>query len=318
MSAGRNPADVLEKAGFRTRIVPPSLADETVRDMAALFASGTLSPDFARRYRHKFRPDWKASCPDARSVLVLAVPAPEVLLRFPYGGAVREMAVPPGYAYAGLDAAVARAVKEAFEGTGFYAQPLEGVPLKLLAVRSGLCRYGRNNITYCEGLGSYHQLHGIVTDMELPFSAPGAGAARMPACAHCKACSNACPTKAIDPDAPIIHAQRCLTFLNENPGDFPAWLDESSHHAIVGCMKCQRACPQNRGRLVSLTVDAAFDEQDVGPLLAGGAFGDLPEKTQAALRAYNLDEYWPQLSRNLKALLKAEALRNSHETAEPC
>ena len=46
-----------------------------------------------------------------------------------------------------------------------------------------------------------------------------------------------------------------------------------------------------------------INEQDVQALLEGGSFDTLPEQTQVVLRSYNLDEYWPQLSRNLRALL---------------
>lgn len=303
MPTYQNPINAFEEAGFQVKTVSLSLVDETVRDMVALFHSESLSPVFARRYRHKFRPDWEIAYPGARSVILLAVPAPMVLLRFFFDGVMREIIIPPGYAYASLDAKVARVTKEAFADTGYSAQPLDGVPMKLLAVRSGLCRYGRNNITYCEELGSYHQLHGIVTDMELPSSKFCPDAVRMPECESCKACTNACPTGSIDPTASIIHAERCLTFLNENSGDFPAWLDASSHHTIVGCMKCQQGCPKNRGQLTSMTFENVFDEQDVQALLEGGSFDTLPEQTQVVLRSYNLDEYWPQLSRNLRALL---------------
>jgi epoxyqueuosine reductase len=37
--------------------------------------------------------------------------------------------------------------------------------LKRLAVRSGLARYGRNNVTYVEGMGSFLELSASLTDM---------------------------------------------------------------------------------------------------------------------------------------------------------
>ena len=42
-------------------------------------------------------------------------------------------------------------------------------PLKPLAVRLGLVRYGRNNVTYAPGMGSYIQLLGYLTDASLPL-----------------------------------------------------------------------------------------------------------------------------------------------------
>lgn len=304
MSVPFYPIGVFEKAGFKTKVISLFLVDEAVREMIALFHSEKLESAFAQKYRHKSRPDWGLAYPDARTVILLAVPAPMLLLRFSFEGAAHEMIVPPGYAHSDLDKKVEHVTKAAFAGMGCSARSLTGVPMKLLAVRSGLCLYGRNNITYCEGLGSFVELYGIVTDLDLPVSAPRRDTVRMLACKNCEACTNACPTGCIDPFSPIIHADRCLTYMNENRNDFPSWLDSSAHHTIVGCMKCQWACPKNRGRLSVLPVENAFDEEDIRAVLAGGEFAGLPAKTQKGLRAYNLDEYWPQLSRNLRAMLE--------------
>lgn len=299
---------LFEAAGYQAAVVALALVDEAVRDMAGLFESNALDPAFARRYRNKFRPGWQSAYPHARSVILLAVPAPMLLLRFAVHGAVREGIIPPGYAHTDLENSVMQTVKAAFADTDSSFAWLEGVPMKLLAVHSGLCRYGRSNITFCEGLGSFIELYGIVTDMELPVPALHAPReTRMPECDNCKACTNACPTGSIDPDTRIIHAERCLTYLNENQNEFPSWLEPSAHHTLVGCVKCQRTCPKNRGHLTIRTVTDAFDEEDIDAIFAGGEFAELPEKTRIALHAYNLDEYWPQLSRNLRALLPDQA-----------
>ena len=36
--------------------------------------------------------------------------------------------------------------------------------MKLAAVRSGLAQYGRNNICYVEGMGSFFSFHAYLTD----------------------------------------------------------------------------------------------------------------------------------------------------------
>ena len=40
-------------------------------------------------------------------------------------------------------------------------------PIKTVAAMLGLVRYGRNNIAYADGIGSYLQLCGYITDARL-------------------------------------------------------------------------------------------------------------------------------------------------------
>lgn len=301
----RQAAEVFEQAGCKTKWLTLAHIDETVRETYNLFHSGKLGPAFSARYQHKFRLDWQPSGPTIRSAILLAVPVHMLLLRFHYHGAQREIAVPPGYACSDTESRIWKLAETAFGEAGHDFQWLRGVPLKLLAVRSGLCLYGRNNITYCEELGSFIELYGFVTDMDAPKQIPWYPSAQMPECAACTVCAQACPSACIDLHSPIIHAERCLTYLNENGGDFPAWLKPSAHHTAVGCMICQRACPKNRGHLSVQTVESAFDKDEIDAICAGGEFHDLPEKTQKTLKSFDLDDYWPKqaLSRNIRALL---------------
>ena len=50
------------------------------------------------------------------------------------------------------------------------------LPEKLLAVRSGLARYGRNNISYVKGLGSFAFLSSYYSDMPCAEEMLGRGA----------------------------------------------------------------------------------------------------------------------------------------------
>jgi hypothetical protein len=55
-----------------------------------------------------------------------------------------------------------------------------------------------------------------------------------------------CPTAAIKPDQFLLHAEYCLTFHNEKRGEFPEWIGTPAHHCLVGCMRCQIICPENK------------------------------------------------------------------------
>ena len=74
------------------------------------------------------------------------------------------------------------------------------MPWKLLAVRSGLAQYGKNNITFIQGLGSFYRLVAFISD--LPCAEDNWGEFKsLDDCRNCDACTKACPSGAIGPDA---------------------------------------------------------------------------------------------------------------------
>lgn len=296
----------LENSGVKAVLIPVGSVNEVVGDMISFFHSGSLNPEFASRYEHYFREDWLRDFPEAKSVLLFVLPDYEVELRFRYHGTERKVIVPPGYSYSDLEFEAERLAEQVLQPTGCRYSRIAGVPLKLLAVRSGLCTYGRNNITYCEGMGSHIQIYGFTTELPVPDEFHLRPAQQMPECENCRACLQACPTSCIDADSPVIHAERCLTYVNENGGDFPDWLMPSAHNAIVGCMACQRACPKNRNHLTTRVADNVFSEKEIDLILSEDRFDRLPSETQNTLKKYNLDDYWGEhtLSRNLRVLLE--------------
>lgn len=296
-----------EAAGLRARVLPLAQVDEAVTEIQTLYGSGRIDAAFVRRYAHYSNPGWHAAYPGARSVLLAAVPAPLWTVRFTVRGRTVETTLPPTYAWRALEARAAELAESMSADGGHPCRQLSGAPLKRLAVGSELCAYGRNNITYCEGFGSYLALYGFVTGLAPADDAPLGPIRRLPACENCTACAQVCPCGCIRPEHPVIRAERCLTCLNENGGDFPAWLPRGAHNALVGCMLCQHACPQNRGMLHTRAAAHTFDEEETVLLCAGGDYGALPAPVREALHDLCLDEYWPGgvLSRNLRALLAA-------------
>ena len=43
----------------------------------------------------------------------------------------------------------------------------------------------------------------------------------------------------------MIRHDLCLTMINESDEPFPEWVRPESHTCAVGCLECQRVCPQN-------------------------------------------------------------------------
>ena len=235
-------------------------------------------------------------------MIVVAAPQPELEIVFHWMGKPVPVSVPPTYLH-DTDDAVENVLRNALRPGG-YGLVRGRVPEKLLAVRSGLARYGRNNVSYVPEMGSFHRPMVFFSDypcMEDVWHEETV----LDRCISCSACRLACPTGAILKDRFLIQAERCLTFFNERPGEFPEWIDPSWHHCVVGCMRCQEACPENR--FVSRRVEqkGAFTEEETESLLAGGAAdGRLSAETYKKLADFDMIEYKDLLQRNLRVLLR--------------
>ena len=163
------------------------------------------------------------------------------------------------------------------------------LPEKLLATRSGLAKYGKNNITYVEGMGSFVALRVFVSDMP-PGRSEWSEPQVMKACNRCKACLNECPTGAIVADRFLVHAERCLTFFNEGSEEFPGWINRSWHNSLVGCMKCQLVCPVNKLFFNWVEDGEDFDETETRLILDKVGAERLPRETVHKLnRMFNVD-----------------------------
>jgi len=176
------------------------------------------------------------------------------------------------------------------------------LPVKTLAVRSGLALYGRNNITYIPKYGSFHRLLAFYSDYDSPID-NWYEKKSLPQCDKCKACINACPTNAIQKNRFLLHAERCLPFFNEkdSKNKFPNWIDASAHNCIVGCMLCQRACPYDKEVIDWYDDRGKFDEEETAYLLKGKFTGIKAKKMDNKLKRIGLDlTIFP---RNLNVLL---------------
>jgi epoxyqueuosine reductase len=109
------------------------------------------------------------------------------------------------------------------------------------AYRAGLGWFGKNTNLLLPGRGSWFVLGAVLTDAPLPAS----DAPVPDGCGACSACQPACPTGALD-EPGVLDARRCLAWLLEAPGTFPAELRVALGDRLYGCDDCQEACPPNR------------------------------------------------------------------------
>jgi epoxyqueuosine reductase len=141
-------------------------------------------------------------------------------------------------------------------------------PLKTLAVRTGLAEYGRNNIAYVDGYGSFHVLWAFYSESELPdqWTRPYR---MMRICEGCSICVHGCPTQAIRESEFVLDAGRCITTYNETKDPLPEWIDARAHNALIGCLKCQYDCPALRAFSQNVEHLADLSEAETALLVEG-------------------------------------------------
>ena len=266
---------------------------------------GEFDAEFSKEYMFRFKFTPPEELRNAQSLIVVAMPRPPTKATFTWNDKPQSFILPPTYtAYDEKRIEVERLVAEAVGKEGYQvATPM--LPLKLLAARSGLVEYGRNNITYALGMGSFMRLTAVYSDMPCEDD-QWQEARMMKRCENCDLCRKACPTGAISQERFLLRGERCLTYHNEKKGSipFPDWIKPSWHNAIVGCLTCQRVCPENKPYLQSMGETAEFNEEETRLLLNGTSREQIPALTMKKLQLLSLTDYYDELPRNLSVLLK--------------
>lgn len=246
----------------------------------------------------------------AAVVLVAALETPPRVVSLFHRGKERKVIQPPQYYR--LNVTRTRA-KEALEAaTGAVLEETRSLPAKYLAARSGLGKYGRNNVINVAPMGTAITLltFWATTGKNLRPS-PAVEAAAMESCASCRACAAACPSGAIprgEGASFVIDAGKCLALYNEEPGVIPDWFPKNCHDSTMGCSACQLACPENRPYRDGAEPGPSFAERETALLLSGN---DDAETREALSRFLSLDDpeilaaYLPTTARNLKLFLEA-------------
>ena len=111
------------------------------------------------------------------------------------------------------------------------------------AVRAGLGWYGKNANVLLPGRGSWFVLGSVLTDAPIAPLAPVQPVAD--GCGTCRRCIGDCPTGALVGPG-HLDARRCLAWLLQADGPFPAEYREALGDRLYGCDECQERCPVNR------------------------------------------------------------------------
>ena len=289
------------KQGFQGKIVSIEHVKELETEIMTRYQKGLLDSDLYDAYLASFDFGCHQKLKNARSLIIVTVPQPQIRLTFLLENKSYPVVIPPTY-YSAIDNDVADFLKSVLEPQGYQLLKVR-LPEKLLAVRSGLAQYGKNNITYVKGMGSFQRPVVFISDYPCEEDNWGE-AAVLEHCENCSACQKACPTNAMASDRFQLYAERCLTFHNESDAAFPQWLSPSWHNCLVGCMICQKACPANKDVIKWIEPGATFDNEETGLILDGVSKDRLPRKTLEKIKRLDLMRYHDVLKRNLKALIE--------------
>ncbi len=290
--------------GYRIAWGSASVVESVRREIEARKSGRELDERF---FDHELKSMIETKSGDrGRSVVLVAAPRPAHSVSFDLDGKSIDALLPPTYfRYRGTFEDVRMDLaKSGLPGIGL---EYLAAPLKATASRLGFVRYGKNNISYAGGLGSYIQLYGYWADASLPEmeSVPATGPSLLPECESCGICTSVCPTDAISEDRVLIHAERCLTFINENTGDWPEWMSPRAHNCLVGCLECQRECPANP-ELRTEHTGIVFSTAETRLLLSDKSTADDRAETGIRAKLAWLGQPYIEsvLGRNLRALLR--------------
>ncbi len=245
--------------------------------------------------------------PEAKSIIVVAAFSPAGLINFHLKGRVHQVLLSPQYFSTGAtrESILSEVRSKIVQDPKARIEFANDVHLKLLVVHSGLGRYGRNNLCYVDGFGSFIVLRAFLTDRSFPEDS-WRDVGLMEACRDCQICYGICPTNAITRQNFVIDVGRCITLYNEVNGPFPNFIHPSMHNALMGCMKCQLGCPANEGFLKRSLRFEDVTEEETGRILSGHEDAALLTVLQRKLRRFPpsaTKEDFPIFTRNLGVLL---------------
>ncbi len=305
---------ILNNLKIKYKVISVERLPELQADIDKVELDGNL--DKLKEYRsyiNKYKFDLPENFPEARYIVILAIEHNLAKINFHLNGQKHEILIP--HDYHKLQTSVKElgelVHEEIIRESGHRVEHNRTMFLKLLAVRSGLGRYGRNNICYVDGLGSFLSLYSFFTDYDFQID-NWHELSMMDECEYCSICSDFCPTQAIpdiDDDEFIYDVGKCITLYNEIIGNFPDWLPSDAHNSLFGCIKCQKVCPVNSNIIEKIIRLEDITEEETKMILDGKDIEHLTKSIGKKLRMLDgpaVEFDLAIIKRNLEVLLKTK------------
>ncbi|UCB57897.1 MAG: hypothetical protein JSV67_04620 [Thermoplasmatales archaeon] len=287
-----------DKINAKFRIISARHVNELFEEIDSLKDTGQISIKLYDRCMSNFNKI--KNLHDNHSIIIVGIPQKITILEFQHNTKKHDVVIPPSYVYREARKTCIDILSKVFHGK-IKTVNVAYIPLKLLAVHSGLGKYGKNNICYIEGMGSFLRLEAYYLDCHVGID-NWQEKKMMEKCKDCKICIKSCPHNCIDDNCFLIKGEQCLTFFNEDDIEFPKWV--TAHNALVGCMKCQINCPMNKDFIKTKNRGVVISEDETEIILRGFKEEDYQKNVYEKIRKLDMDEYGSLLSRNLKVLLK--------------
>jgi len=144
------------------------------------------------------------------------------------------------------------------------ASVANGIPLKIMAARTGMGTYGKNGIIQSPGKGNWLALNVIITDAPLEPDA-----LLEDACGSCSKCQEACPTHALDTPY-TCDIEKCISMhAIYSQVSIPEEIQDKMGACIAHCNACLDACPKNKKLTLQteITVPDDLVYPEIGPLV---------------------------------------------------
>jgi len=110
---------------------------------------------------------------------------------------------------------------------------------RAFALRAGIGFYGRNGLIISPKFGTKFNIGLLLTDIPLAPTPEQQGKCPL----SCRACIDACPNNALQPDTPL-NAAKCISYLTQKR-DLSCEEKVMLHNQLYGCDICQDVCPFN-------------------------------------------------------------------------
>ncbi len=301
----------LESKGHRARIVSIEWLSALRQKETEWREQNLFDKDFFEEHLMDFIFDLPGNLRGAKSIIVVASPQPHRRVSFILNDTTASFLIPSHYSDES-DAEVAEILDDYALSFNFRFEKA-ALPSKILAVCSGLAEYGKNNIAYVKGMGSYFRLSAFYSNLP-PDTDIWLEPRMMERCQHCMACLKNCPTQAICSERFLLYAERCITFHNERKQDFPFWLQPPWHNSLVGCLHCQQCCPENKAKRDWIENSWVFSKEETSCIMNREPREKLPRAMVKKLELLGMLRYYEILSRNLKALLAKKSLSPDKES----
>ena len=292
----------IENKGYKARFIDAKHISDLRYDIQQ--QQDHMYPELYEEYKSVFEFNPEVDFGNIKSLIEIAVPVPQYEVTFQYNSNLISLIIPPTYLYGQKIVDELEEILKKILNPKGYNVKYARLPQKTLAVRSGLAEYGRNNITYVSGMGSFHRLVPFYSDVPTEEDI-WIERKMMDNCENCNVCVNTCPTGAIPTDRFLLRVERCLTYHNEQHRNilFPEWINLSWHNCLVGCLHCQKVCPVNKKVKDWTEQGPSFNEKETKILLQAKNIKDLPEELKEKLNKYDLTNYFEMLPRNLSVFL---------------